>query len=444
MVCSARSFGNRWLHAVAGSLRVCLTTTQRWSRTAQAVALGLVFALAAWLTVTTISFVSSQSLLSESAARVRDLQEAYADLASDARVATAGYLERIEALQRQVAQQEAAITQLASAKASLNREIEERERRLASLVEQRDEARGLVDDMRRSVAGVENLLAAAAEERAALRRQLKSTEEQMVEISDQRDAGRRVEVGLRWRLARLEDEIERLLSHRESAQLWLRDWVLGSVEALEEVVDQTGIDVEKLIARATNASASGQGGPLQVTAPDEIGWVAEPSTTDPMSGDIERLALLQRIAAILPLSSPLDQFHVTSPYGKRRDPFTGTLAYHSGLDLGAPRDSKVLAPAPGQIVFAGRSGPYGNMVEIDHGMGIVTRYAHLKSIDVEVGEGVEYRQIIGVLGSSGRSTSRHLHYEIRIDDRLLDPTNFLDAGRRMVGIFDVSGREKVE
>ena len=114
-----------------------------------------------------------------------------------------------------------------------------------------------------------------------------------------------------------------------------------------------------------------------MAGPDEIAATAPLSTADPISGNIHRLAALQRIARTLPLASPLDQFYVTSPHGKRRDPFTKTWAYHAGLDLGAPRNSKVLATAPGRVVVAGPSGPYGKMIEIDHGLGILTRYGHL-------------------------------------------------------------------
>jgi murein DD-endopeptidase MepM/ murein hydrolase activator NlpD len=160
------------------------------------------------------------------------------------------------------------------------------------------------------------------------------------------------------------------------------------------------------------------------------------STADPISGNIHRLAALQRIARTLPLASPLDQFYVTSPHGKRRDPFTKAWAYHVGLDLGAPRNSKVLATAPGRVIVAGPSGPYGKMIEIDHGLGILTRYGHLDSIDVAVGDEVEFRQDLGVVGNTGRSTSRHLHYEIQIDDRAFDPAKFLNAGRLLVGVFD--------
>jgi len=406
------------------------------------ITIGLVLTLAAWLTVTSSSFVSSQSLLNESSKRLRSLEEAYAALSFDAQLMNAEFLERTAALQSRLDRHEATIVELTTANASLEDAIESRQRQLSDIAQERDAARALADEIQQAVAGVEDLLDAMAEERDRLRAQLQTAEAQLVTVSDQRDAGRRVQLGLRWRLARVEDELERLRRHRDSAQLWLKDWVLGSVEALEEVFDETGVDIEELVARAANRPL-GQGGPLQVTAPDE--FVSDAlAADDPISGDIQRLALLQRIARTMPLASPLDQFHVTSDYGKRRDPFTKTWAYHSGLDLGAPRNAQVLATAPGEVVVAGPSGQYGNMVELDHGMGIVSRYAHLKSVDVEVGEVVQFRQSLGVIGSTGRSTSRHLHYEIRIDDRAFDPAKFLDAGRLVAGIFDASGRAETE
>ena len=159
-----------------------------------------------------------------------------------------------------------------------------------------------------------------------------------------------------------------------------------------------------------------------------------------MQDNIERLSALQRLARSLPLGSPLDHFELSSGYGKRRDPFTRGWAFHAGLDFRAPAGSKILATAPGLVVHAGRSGPYGKMVEIDHGMGVVTRYGHMKSISVAVGDEVDLRQEIGVIGNSGRSTSLHLHYEIRIDGDAHDPARFLDAGRLLVGVFADAGQ----
>jgi murein DD-endopeptidase MepM/ murein hydrolase activator NlpD len=404
---------------------------------------GVVFMLSACLLFCSIASARSQGLLSEPLHRLRTLQEAFFQLALEAELATTGFLERIAALQARAEQQQAAIAELTSAKPTAEGPLETREQQLASITVQRDQARALVDDMQQAMSGVEDLLSTVAAERSSLQRQLRAAQDQLLTASGQRDARRRLERSLYWQLAHLEDEMARLRRYRENAQLWLEDWVLGSAEALEELVVETGVDVEELIARAADDPAPGQGGPLQIAAPDEVGSGAT-AADDTINGDIQRLELLQRIATTLPLASPLDQFHVTGHYGKRRDPFTRTLAYHSGLDLGAPRNAEVLATAPGEVITAGPSGPYGNMVEVDHGMGIATRYAHLKSVAVEVGEPVAFRQIVGVIGSTGRSTSRHLHYEIRIDDRTFDPAKFLDTGRLVAGIFDGSADVETE
>jgi murein DD-endopeptidase MepM/ murein hydrolase activator NlpD len=398
MIGGERSGGSRRLHAIAG--KVCL-----WSRNGQAISIGLVLGCSVVLTVTSASLVSSQSVLDEPSKRLLALVDAPAGTVVDVQPGSGAPLDRIAALQAQVRQQAATIASLITAKASLESRLRLRERELASVIEQRELTRDLMEGIHAAIAGVEDHLSAVMEERSFLREQLQSAQAQLVQISDQRDASRRVELGLRWRLTDLNDEIEHLRSHRERAQLWLRDWLLGSVAALEDVVDETGLDVENLIARAADDLAPGQGGPLQVTAPDEVAQSAQAAISD----DIQRLALLHRVARTLPLASPLDQFYVTSTYGKRRDPFARSWAFHSGLDLGAPRDANVLATAPGQVILAERSGPYGNMVEIDHGMGLVTRYAHLKSIGVEVGDQIGFRQTVGVIGNTGRSTSRHLH-----------------------------------
>ena len=156
-----------------------------------------------------------------------------------------------------------------------------------------------------------------------------------------------------------------------------------------------------------------------------------------MNGQIRRLTALQKLASSMPLASPLDHFHITSNYGKRKDPFTKRWAFHGGLDLGAAPRSEILATAPGRVIYAGPNGPYGNMVEIDHGMGVTTRYGHLESILVEVMDDVDFRQPVGVIGSTGRSTARHLHYEVRIDDKAHNPAKFFEAGRYLVDLFNL-------
>jgi len=390
----------------------------------QAAAVSAVLILSAALAVASIGRAQSESLRG-----VRTLQGAFAELTLEAEEAAAGFREQIAALQTRAIQQKATIAGLSQANAAPQGALENP----AGITAQRDAAHALVADMQRAMTDVADLLETVTAERAALQRQLRA-EERLAMVSGQRDARRGLEGGLERQLAQLENELARLRAYRDRARLWLEAWVLDSARALEDLVGETGVDVEELIARAADEPVA-QGGPLQVAAPDGAGADA---TDDGIAGDIERLALLQRIATTLPLAAPLDQFRITGPFGKRRDPFTRSRAYHAGLDLGAPRNAKVLAPAPGRVIFAEPSGPYGNLVEIDHGMGIVTRYAHLKSIAVAEGEEVKLRTPIGVIGSTGRSTSRHLHYEIRIDDKVLDPARFLDAGRQVAGVAEVS------
>ncbi|MGH6905117.1 MAG: hypothetical protein ACREIR_20535, partial [Geminicoccaceae bacterium] len=252
---------------------------------------GAVVMLSACLAVTSISSVRSQALLSEPVQRLHTLQEAFAQLALKAELATTGFLEQIAALQARAEQQKATLAELTSAKTTAERPLETQEQQLASITVQRDQAGALVDDMQRAMAGVEDLLRMVATERFLLRRQLRAAQEQLLTASGQRDARRRLDASLHGQLAHLEDEMARLRTYRENAQLWLEDWVLGSAAALEELVVETGVDVEELIARAADEPALGQGGPLEVAAPDEIGSGAA-AADDTISGDIQRLELL--------------------------------------------------------------------------------------------------------------------------------------------------------
>jgi murein DD-endopeptidase MepM/ murein hydrolase activator NlpD len=428
---------NRRPGAVVEGRRACLVWPQGWSLKSRLVLLPLAFGLSAWLTITSVSYVESRSLLKQSHEQVQSLQQSHAALSSEADLLSRALLRQIEQLEERAAQQGATIAELTRTKAALHYRLEADARQLASISEERDQTQRLLDSMQQDVAEAEPMRGGAvAAEHADLRQRLRVAEDQLAEVSAQRDASRRAEVSVRWQLVLLEDEVERQQSRGARAQLWLKDWVLGSAEALEDLLLETGVDVERMMTWAVSRPVPAQGGPLQVAAPDEIAATPMLSTGDPISGNIHRLIALQRIARTLPLAAPLDQFYVTSPHGKRRDPFTKAWAYHAGLDLGAPRSSKVLATSPGRVVVAGPSGPYGKMIEIDHGLGILTRYGHLQSIDVAVGDEVEFRQELGVVGNTGRSTSRHLHYEIQIDGRAFDPAKFLNAGRLLVGVFD--------
>ncbi|MBO6552353.1 MAG: M23 family metallopeptidase [Roseitalea sp.] len=132
-----------------------------------------------------------------------------------------------------------------------------------------------------------------------------------------------------------------------------------------------------------------------------------------------------------PIAHPAPGQRITSGFGPRRDPILGRSAFHAGMDFRAPTGTPIRAPASGKIVRAGRNGGYGKMVEIDHGNGLKTRFAHLSRIQVRVGEEVSAGQRIGASGNTGRSTGPHLHYEVRKDGQAVNPMRYLKAGTRL-------------
>ena len=117
---------------------------------------------------------------------------------------------------------------------------------------------------------------------------------------------------------------------------------------------------------------------------------------------------------------------INNEFGFRRNPFGGrAYEFHAGLDIDGEKGDTVVAPANGIVTKSGVQGGYGNMIEIDHGNGLMTRYGHLSKIDVQVGDQINRGQIIGYIGSTGRSTGPHLHYELRVGDKPINPRRFL-------------------
>jgi murein DD-endopeptidase MepM/ murein hydrolase activator NlpD len=147
--------------------------------------------------------------------------------------------------------------------------------------------------------------------------------------------------------------------------------------------------------------------------------------------DLSDMRALTGVAQALPLAAPTlaSQTHRTSGFGVRVDPFTGQAAFHPGLDFAGPMYTPVRATAPGVVSFTGQRNGYGNVVEIDHGHGLKTRFGHLAAIYVTVGQRVAIGTKLGGIGSTGRSTGPHLHYEVWVDGRLQNPERFLEAGQ---------------
>ena len=155
-----------------------------------------------------------------------------------------------------------------------------------------------------------------------------------------------------------------------------------------------------------------------------------------------RMEVLERTLVALPSGKPANVLMLSSSYGYRSDPFTGAGAMHSGLDFPGPLGSPILAAAPGRVVYVGQKSGYGNVVEVDHGQGILTRYAHLSGFTSTVGAQVAAGQQIAKMGSTGRSTGSHLHFEVRLNGVAVNPRRFLEAKADVLEVKD-DARQRV-
>ncbi|MDS1135112.1 M23 family metallopeptidase [Nitratireductor indicus] len=191
--------------------------------------------------------------------------------------------------------------------------------------------------------------------------------------------------------------------------------------AIADALEDAGIEI------AENYGQENVGGPLLVSAGEQV---FEDQVKE-LDEALSQLKALKQTARKMPLANPAPGAQVSSTFGTRRDPFLGRPAYHSGIDFRAQRGTNVHATGAGKVVKAGWNGGYGRMVEIDHGNGLTSRYAHMSKIEVKEGQTVTTGTVVGEVGSSGRSTGPHLHYEVRRSGNAVNPTRFLAAGRKI-------------
>lgn len=238
----------------------------------------------------------------------------------------------------------------------------------------------------------------------------------------------------RHRLAR---ERDRAVADREAtvkeAQAALRELdseTRSIVSDVERIIQATGVERSRVSPEPSRIRRiGGRGGPYipwkaRVVSADHADEAPEIHT---VARQVERLRALRDMMVRLPLVAPVTHAILSDGFGYRHDPINGGGARHEGLDLRAVQDSKVIAPAAGTVISAGWNGAFGNMIEIDHGFGVVTRYAHLSRMLVRKGDVVSPRDQIGVVGATGRVTGVHLHYEIWINGQPRDPMHFLNA-----------------
>jgi murein DD-endopeptidase MepM/ murein hydrolase activator NlpD len=375
-------------------------------------AVGSLVIMAGWSIVTATYFAFQDDVLARMMARQAEMQFAYEDRLAEMR----GQVDRLTS--RQLLDQE-----------QLEQKLEQIVRR-QSVLEGRASALGVIADPA-ATGAVRSVPRpnAAPKPGAALaappaRYELASvTREPRYELASvpSRPAPRVANMPIV--LSRLSDSLDRVEGRQSSALIAMEENYESKARRLRAVLADIGVDAAK-------AAETGVGGPFIPYRVSVNGGAFDKQLyrINVARAQVDRLSA---VVGTVPLRKPVEgEIDMSSAFGVRIDPFVGRPAMHTGIDFRGESGEDIHVTAAGTVVSAGWSGGYGRMVEVEHGNGFSTRYGHLSEIDVRVGQTLKAGQVVGRMGSTGRSTGPHLHYETRIDGEAVDPHRFLHAGAK--------------
>ena len=358
------------------------------------------------------------------------------------------------------------IETLSDALASVRVDVSVLEReslRLAQTVDRRDE---LIAVLKRDLAAVQSDRAEGQDARRGTINLLNTQNDELISelrlLRNQLNGNADTLRSLQDQLVRSESEQARLaalVEQREAQITILTDTQSGILEQLEaqveqqmaalrSAIDMTGVDhdtslqLDALLESVQDPFWNGMGGandgmsvPTEANLEEIYGDDAAAALVSDILDRVDALARRHAELALrrnhfdaLPTSPPVKGLRLSSGFGMRKHPVTGKNRMHKGLDFAGPSGTPVMAAAAGRVIYAARKGSYGNLIELDHGNGVTTRYAHLRDIEVSKGDTVEMGELIGTVGSTGASTGPHLHWEVRVFERAKNPQLFLDAG----------------
>lgn len=342
--------------------------------------------------------------------------------------------------ERQLAYLEASLENTESLNQAVLEKLNSQKLQMLQIAEARDMAKTETRLLASRVAALNSDLDEAYRNNSSLRRRLAATSDALTETHRHQVVAEQRGHHLARAVGSLEDRLNQVRMTQLELLRGIREKAQANIASLKATLSQTGIAMDELI-HATIRRKSGLGGPL-IALGDELTNEDE-ETFEGMVANLElellRWESMQTLMGHLPLSRPTLRGYVSSEFGKRRDPISGRRAFHKGVDIAAPSNTQIFATSSGVVTFAGNKAAYGRVVEIDHGFGFVTRYAHLRKILVKKGQHVKFHQEIARMGSTGRSTGSHVHYEVMFEGEQIDPVNFFEAGRYVFKVQNSRG-----
>lgn len=237
--------------------------------------------------------------------------------------------------------------------------------------------------------------------------------------------------GIETVLTRLQNSLDQVEKQQIATLGAVEESYESRARRMRDVLGNLGLNTRSLEAAAPRGAIGGPFVPVRAPSANASSFDRQLYRISVSRAQVDRLS---RVLTLVPYRKPVvGEVELSSGFGVRTDPFLGRPAMHTGLDFRGSTGDPVRATAAGKVVSAGWAGGYGQMVEIDHGNGLSTRYGHLSKIIAKVGQQIGIGQVVGEIGSTGRSTGPHLHYETRIDGDPVDPQKFLRAGVRLAG-----------
>lgn len=220
------------------------------------------------------------------------------------------------------------------------------------------------------------------------------------------------------------------IKQSENIKLIIED-VDSKLAFVKSTLTGAGLIEEELLELAINLPSKTQGGPLIGFKNRLNDTILDSSEFNELYNKRSLLNDLELAITYLPTTTPPENYYLSSKFGARRDPFTKRWADHKGIDMAGWHKTPIMSGGSGVVVKAEKNGSFGLYVEIDHGNGFISKYGHLSKIKVQKGDKVSDNQIIGLMGSTGRSVSTHLHYEIWFNDKPIDPLKLIKAAKNV-------------
>ena len=396
------------------------------SRRVQITLVTVLALVGAWSAYTSVSLVLHEKILASRDIDIANARLAYHSLLGE----VVEYQRKFTSITLDLEENHALMLNLVERNSVLQRNLKSVAHRLTTTDEERREVIAVREHLKGQLRQIEDRMGNLANRNFALKGNLGTVEGDLQTALAERN--RALFDGNRMR--RHINDLETRLGELQEAELQsvqrLTDRTVAYIESVEKVVRLTGLTADRLL-EADTGSPRGQGGPFIAVEPDALPADRLKANLSTLDARLQHSLALESVMRKVPLSAPLDSFSITSRFGKRRDPINRKWAAHYGVDLGSVFKSPVYVTAPGVVTYAGWSGKYGKVIEVEHGAGIKTRYGHLHKILVKKGRRLKFRDKIGLLGSTGRSTGAHLHYEILFKGKAKNPMKFIKAGRHV-------------